>query len=153
MARNLPAEDPGHAVLLARFLAAQGHYREAADALHETPSGSFLPGLLDAAEQLLRSAPSPASPSALPPTLGQLEFIYLHVGAPERVLESFESAADAGYTVAVRNAMLWHPTYATVRKTGRFKTLVRKLGLVDYWRARGWPEFCHPVGTNDFACS
>ena len=21
-----------------------------------------------------------------------------------------------------------------------------------YWRARGWPDHCHPVGTDDFAC-
>jgi len=34
----------------------------------------------------------------------------------------------------------------------RFKALVRKAGLVDYWRARGWPDVCHPVGADDFAC-
>ena len=25
-------------------------------------------------------------------------------------------------------------------------------GMVDYWRARGWPDLCRPVGTNDFVC-
>jgi hypothetical protein len=29
---------------------------------------------------------------------------------------------------------------------------VRKAHLVEYWRARGWPEFCHPVADDDFAC-
>jgi hypothetical protein len=40
-----------------------------------------------------------------------------------------------------------------VRKTERFKTLVRAAGLVDYWKARGWPDLCHPVGADDFACN
>ena len=29
---------------------------------------------------------------------------------------------------------------------------VRKAGLVDYWRAKGWPEFCHPTIGDDFVC-
>jgi hypothetical protein len=40
-----------------------------------------------------------------------------------------------------------------VRKTERFKAYVRKAGLVDYWRARGWPDLCRPVGTDDFVCT
>ena len=39
-----------------------------------------------------------------------------------------------------------------VRKTERFKALVRKAGLVDYWRARGWPDLCRPMGADDFVC-
>jgi hypothetical protein len=27
------------------------------------------------------------------------------------------------------------------------------LGLVDYWRAKGWSEFCHPTSGDDFACT
>jgi len=27
------------------------------------------------------------------------------------------------------------------------------MGMVDYWRARGWPKFCQPVGADDFTCS
>ena len=40
-----------------------------------------------------------------------------------------------------------------LRKTERFKAFMRKAGLVDYWRARGWPDLCHPVGADDFACN
>jgi hypothetical protein len=29
---------------------------------------------------------------------------------------------------------------------------MRKAGLVDFWRARGWPEFCHPTAAEDFVC-
>jgi hypothetical protein len=39
-----------------------------------------------------------------------------------------------------------------VRKTERFKALMRKAGLVDYWKARGWPDLCHPTTGDDFAC-
>jgi hypothetical protein len=35
---------------------------------------------------------------------------------------------------------------APVRKTEHFKALARNNGLVDYWRERGWPEFCRPDG-------
>jgi hypothetical protein len=34
----------------------------------------------------------------------------------------------------------------------RFKAYVRKAGLVDYWRARGWPDLCRPMGADDFVC-
>ena len=47
---------------------------------------------------------------------------------------------------------LWFTEYAPLRKTERFKTLVRKVGLVDYWRARGWPDRCRPMGADDFVC-
>jgi hypothetical protein len=33
-----------------------------------------------------------------------------------------------------------------------FKDLVQKLGLVDYWRTYGWPDFCHPSSCEDFVC-
>jgi hypothetical protein len=39
-----------------------------------------------------------------------------------------------------------------VRKTERFKKVARDLGLVEYWRARGWPAQCRPEGADDFAC-
>jgi hypothetical protein len=29
---------------------------------------------------------------------------------------------------------------------------MRKSGFVEYWRAKGWPEFCHPVAADDFVC-
>jgi len=42
---------------------------------------------------------------------------------------------------------------APVRKTERFKAYVRKMGFVDYWRAKGWPDLCHPTTMDDFACN
>ncbi len=47
---------------------------------------------------------------------------------------------------------LWHLSYKPLRPTERFKALIRSIGVVDYWRAKGWPEWCRPVGADDFAC-
>jgi hypothetical protein len=55
------------------------------------------------------------------------------------VLEFYEDEIKAGYFQPISTTWFWHPTYAAVRKTERFKTVARDLGLVDYWRARGWP--------------
>jgi hypothetical protein len=46
----------------------------------------------------------------------------------------------------------WHPTCESVGRTAWFKTVVRDLGFVDYWRARGWPAQCRPAGADDFVC-
>jgi hypothetical protein len=34
----------------------------------------------------------------------------------------------------------------------RAKRQLREFGFEAYWRARGWPERCKPVGDRDFAC-
>ncbi len=61
-------------------------------------------------------------------------------------------AFDAGYMPAFSASFFWHPSFAPVRKLERFKAVVRKIGLVDYWRAKGWPEFCRPATADDFVC-
>jgi hypothetical protein len=48
---------------------------------------------------------------------------------------------------------LWAPVMADVRKRPEFKILVRKWGLVDYWKQYGWGEHCSPVGEDDFECN
>lgn len=48
---------------------------------------------------------------------------------------------------------VWSPAFLEARKTERFKQLARKAGLVDYWRARGWPDLCHPTTGDDFVCT
>lgn len=46
---------------------------------------------------------------------------------------------------------LWRPLFRDMRRLPEFKEFVREIGLVAYWRAHGWPDFCQPVG-DDFAC-
>jgi adenylate cyclase len=139
------------ALYLARVYAALGRYAESADALLEIPAGLYPPGAPEEAARLLRTAPSTAaSPNSLRPT--ELDFVYLYVGAPERLLDFYERNAEAGYTVAIDTLNVWHASVAPVRKTERFKTFARKAGLVEYWRTKGWPDLCRPVGADDFAC-
>jgi TolB-like protein len=48
---------------------------------------------------------------------------------------------------------LWHPLFASVRKTAGFKQLVRELGLYDYWRSTGhWGDYARARGPGDFEC-
>jgi hypothetical protein len=78
-----------------------------------------------------------------------MDFVYGYVGATERLLDYPERAMQAGQLLT---AVWFARNYATVRGTERFKRLVREAGLVDYWKARGWPDLCRPVGVNDFEC-
>jgi TolB-like protein len=143
---------PGRTLELALVEASAGHYREAAAVLREMPATNYPPGMLEAAAKTLESAPVKAAEPAALPRLGNMSFAYMHVGAPERVLEFYEDEIKGGYFQPISTTWFWHPTYAAVRKTERFKTVARNLGLVDYWRERGWPAQCHSSGANDFAC-
>ena len=137
---------------LSEIYASEGRYGEAADELRNIPAGTFLPGIAQEGERLLRKAPGKADSLEAIPRLGRLGFVYLYIGAPLRALEFHEAGVDAAYTIAITTAVLWHPSYAPVRKTERFKAFARKAGFVDYWRARGWPDLCRPMGADDFVC-
>jgi hypothetical protein len=152
MAKTLPATlSP---MSLSQMYAAAGRYGEAADALLGISPGSTETGpLLQVAARLLRTVPTPATSSENLPPLGVFSYVYLHVGAPSRTLEFPEGELEAGYLVKATNAQLWHPSYAPVRKTERFKTFVRAAGFVDYWRAKGWPQACRPTTGDDFECN
>jgi TolB-like protein/DNA-binding winged helix-turn-helix (wHTH) protein len=54
---------------------------------------------------------------------------------------------------AADDGLLWRPVMRDVRKLPAFKELVRREGLVEYWREYGWPEFCRPLGEDDFECA
>jgi tetratricopeptide (TPR) repeat protein len=143
---------PGRTLELALVQASAGRYREAAAAIREMPATNYPPGMAEAAAKILDSAPAKAAAPAALPRIGNLSFAYMHVGAPERVLEFYEDEISGDYFQPISSTWFWHPTYAAVRKTERFKKVARGLGLVEYWRGRGWPAQCRPVGADDFAC-
>jgi TolB-like protein len=149
------AGSPGGRFEIARIYAAAGRYSEAADLLLELSTLNLRPELAATAKdaaRILRTAPAKApSPQDLP-RLRSAGFVYLYIGAATRALEDDEEAAETGFFSPTAIALLWHPSYAPVRKTERFKAYLRKAGLVAYWRERGWPDLCHPVGADDFAC-
>jgi adenylate cyclase len=143
---------PGRTLELALVQASAGRYREAAAAIREMPATNYPPGMMEAAAKILESAPArTVTPDALP-RIGNLSFAYMHVGAPERVLEFYEDEISAGYFQPISATWFWHPTYAAVRKTERFKKVVRDLGLVEYWGVRGWPPQCRAAGMGNFSC-
>jgi adenylate cyclase len=140
------------AIRLAHIYGTQGRYDEAAD-LVLSRSTTYLPGVAEAASRLLRTAPTvAASPETLPRLGEYLDFVYLAVGAPSRVLDFHEDRLRLNFRVPLNTAILWARPYEGVRKTERFKAYVRNAGLVDYWRAKGWPDLCRPMGADDFEC-
>ena len=143
---------PGRTLELGLILASAGRYKEAAAALREMPASNYPSGMLEAAAKILDSAPAKATAPGELPRVGNLSFAYMHVGAPERVLEFYEDEVRGDYFQPISSTWFWHLSYAPVRTTPRFKTVARDLGLVDYWRARGWPAQCQPDGADDFAC-
>ena len=141
-------------VLLARAYALAGRYAEAADTLLAIDSNQVSRRSVEDAARLLRAAPAKAnSPAALPLMEGDLGLVYPFTGGLDRVMEFPERGAEINFLGAVSLGPLWYPSHAPLRKTDRFKALVRKAGLVDYWRARGWPDLCRPVGADDFVCN
>jgi len=66
--------------------------------------------------------------------------------------DAFFQQADAIFAFQPSTAkLMWHPELAPVRRDPRFKTLVQRVGLLDYWRAHGWPDACRPEGET-FTC-
>ena len=152
MFNALPPQSGGGRVELARIYASIGRYSEAADLLEKPPLGNAPDERKEAARLLRLKAAGAPLPGNLK-SLGPLDWVYLYTGAPERALDAYEADLEVGRMAIPRLPLVWHASYAPVRKTERFKAYLRRLGLVDYWRAKGWPEFCHPVGADDFACT
>jgi tetratricopeptide (TPR) repeat protein len=137
--------------LLAQAYSMAGRFNDAANTVLSITRNFFGdPQAVEEAARLIRGAPAKVSdPSALPAWNSYLDFVYFYVGAPERLLDYPERAMQADELTAVE----WFAqNYAPARKTERFKRLVRDAGLVDYWKARGWPDLCRPVGADDFVC-
>ena len=144
------------AVRMVSFLASaqaqEGRLAEAGDTLLKgvpDNDGPFDASHVEAAVQALRAAEQQQNPPPLPAFNSELNFVYIYAGVPERMLEWWEQEG-AGSDAAISRA--WWPLPSSVRQTERFKALVRKSDLVDYWRANGWPDLCRPVGADDFEC-
>jgi TolB-like protein/Tfp pilus assembly protein PilF len=142
-------------VFLAEIYASMGRYAEAAGSVADIPPDEPYPAaVITEAVRVLRNAP--AKPAALQAKVrsGMLGFIYVYAGDPTGVLDFYEQLAEAGYpAVGDLDALLWAQPYAAARRTERFKTYARKAGLTNYWRARGWPDLCHPTTGDDFVCN
>jgi len=143
---------PCGGVELASIYAVQGRYSEAADALDSLPRDAFVPATVDAAVRLLRTAPRKEASLQTLPALGLFSWVFLYTGAPDRALDYREDSLKIGNALVATLPSMWGQPYASIRKTERFKSFVRKAGLVDYWRAKGWPDLCRLQGADDFVC-
>jgi TolB-like protein/tetratricopeptide (TPR) repeat protein len=43
-------------------------------------------------------------------------------------------------------SMIWQPVFGATRALPGFETLVRSIGIADYWRVHGYADFCQPAG-------
>jgi len=145
-------------LFLAQAYSQQARFAEAIDLFNRALSdpsypttGVYARPLAEAVVQVLRAAANKSEPPArLPDFYSELNFVYAHTSAPERMLDWPEKALKEGDFRPL--SFVWWPTPSSVRKTERFKALMRNAGFVDYWRMRGWPDLCKPIGANDFAC-
>ena len=46
----------------------------------------------------------------------------------------------------------WNPSFPDFLASPHRKRVIREMGVYDYWRARGFPPQCRPVGEDDFEC-
>jgi TolB-like protein len=75
-----------------------------------------------------------------------------YAGELDTAMDMLEAAVqDASwYTIA----LFWYPVEENraLRQTERFKQMVTKIGLVEFWRKNGWPDLCRPLSEEDFGC-
>jgi TolB-like protein len=66
-------------------------------------------------------------------------------------LGDYESAGNSDDRVTT-TISAWDRHPPTWRNSAGMKTKLEKQGAVAYWRAKGFPPQCHPVGAKDFSC-
>jgi TolB-like protein/Tfp pilus assembly protein PilF len=145
-------------VYLARAYAAEARFVDASAALLRATERVTRPATrraLEDAARIIRGAPAKvADPQSLPRFAhldGEFNFTYAYVGAAERLLDNFEREAQIRYMPDFGKT-IWAASATAVRKSERFKAFARNAGLVAYWRERGWPDLCRPMGADDFVC-
>jgi len=87
-------------------------------------------------------------------SLSSKELVYISVwaayfGNPEFAMDAMEKGVKLEGSGIF---WIWLPVMKDVRQTPRFKTFVKKIGLVDYWNKFGWPDMCHQLDNGDFVC-
>jgi TolB-like protein len=84
-----------------------------------------------------------------------LELYLSLLGEHRRLLALALRRVDSkdGERVGLLLTGMWQPRFAPLRQDPQFKVLVRRVGLVDYWKKHGWPDRCRPKGEDDFECS
>jgi hypothetical protein len=74
-------------------------------------------------------------------TMDAIPIVFLAFGLYEEYADSLWS-----------DFYIWHPHAAEFRATNYFPDYMRRSGVLEYWQARGFPDFCRPLGDDDFSC-
>ncbi|MCH7822574.1 MAG: hypothetical protein IIA07_11195 [Proteobacteria bacterium] len=74
-------------------------------------------------------------------SLSDLSIVLLAFGA----YEEFAASRISGFYT-------WLPDARDFRATPLFKKMFRENGVLAYWQDRGFPDFCRPLGDDDFEC-
>jgi len=69
---------------------------------------------------------------------------YLWLGAYDLVATSDDIDSDS--------QIAWDRSQPSFRNSAGFKSVLAKLGVPTYWRAKGYPPQCRAQGNNDFVC-
>jgi eukaryotic-like serine/threonine-protein kinase len=77
------------------------------------------------------------------------ELIVAHFLQPPRSLETAAEAIRQEYRDIGVDAIgwMWYPALSELRQHPQFTEVMEQIGMIDYWRAHGWPDLCRaPVG-------
>jgi hypothetical protein len=145
----VPPEHPFFARQYGLIYASQGKFREASAAVLRARA-TYNPHMVEAASELLLAAGS--GTKSIAPDLGFFSIFHVYSKTPERALEYFENNLKSGFWAATEPLQFWHPSkeFAALRRTPRFRTMVRETQLADLWQARGRPDLCQGTNAEDF---
>jgi TolB-like protein len=68
-------------------------------------------------------------------------------GFPALIFRRYEEMSPS-----LQNMFWWQPGLTGFRNSGHRNRLIREVGIYDFWRARGFPPQCRPIGADDFEC-
>ena len=81
--------------------------------------------------------------------------VFVQYAIPKGNLDLFFESARLSHVPEARYTLFYSlglPIAAPLLSDPRAKALIRDLGFEAYWRQRGWPALCRPLGDDDFEC-
>jgi predicted Zn-dependent protease len=127
------------------FMAARGANEDITEPVSEALSSK---ASVAAAIKALRAE------EAKDPTFEIAEFLGL-IDSNGAWIDELNARIAKGETLSVawRIGGVWRLLAQGEGRNPKVRALMRNAGLVDYWKANGWPDRCRPKGEDDFECS